>query len=52
MESQYLAEISACSIGYVGTESARAAAYRLHKRIESGNTLVIVRVSNPRCSVK
>ena len=52
MESQYLAEISEDGIGYVGTDSARAAAYRLHQRIKTGNTLVIVRVNNPRYKVK
>lgn len=48
MESKYLAEITEHSLSYRTKDSAEAAAMRLHNRIRSGNTLVIVRVSNPR----
>lgn len=52
MESQYRLEVTefSCSYGlYEGREDmVRAAVRRIQDRIRTGNTLVIVRVNNPR----
>ena len=52
MESKYRLEVSefSCTYSlYEGKEDmARAAVRRIQDRIRTGNTLVIVRVNNPR----
>lgn len=52
MESKYRLEVSAygCSYGlYEGREEMiEAAVRRIQHRIKTGNTVVIVRVNNPR----
>lgn len=52
MESEYLMEVSAYCAGFSygpnGPDAARAAVKRLQEKCRTGNTLVMVRVANPR----
>jgi len=52
MESKYILEVSEYSVSYSSRpgkeDTVRDAAHRIQRRITSGNTIVLVRVNNPR----